>query len=231
MKIQSAVLTNGSGSIGGMTAAKNRGGLYLRARAAVTNPQTPGQTLIRTMFGGLSTAWRTLTEVQRQGWYDWAAVNPITNVFGDPVLMTGHQAFIALNTPRAQAGLDIVEDSPADFGQAVGSFVDGAPTLVIDDPDVDLTFSMKGLGLQPVGDYLTYCSVPQSPTTRFFKGPFNLLGSTPHVADTETEITFDQTKLPAVAEGQVLWIRTRLTLDDGRFNQAVIFPVTATVAP
>lgn len=231
MKIQSAVLTNGSGSIGGMTAAKNRGGLYLRARAAVTNPQTAGQTLIRESLTAISTAWRTLTETQRQGWYDWAAVNPITNVFGDPVFMTGHQAYIALNTSRIQAALPRVDESPIGFGQPAGMELDpSSPLLVIDAPDVDLTYTIK-VNDSGAGDLLIYVSKPQSATTRFFKGPYNLAKVVAAVPSTNQAVALAVGDLPSVGEGQVLWVRTRETLDDGRLGAPVVFSVVATEAP
>lgn len=230
MKIQSAILTNGSGSIGGMTAAKNRGGLYLRSRAAVTNPQTPGQTLIRTSLAMVSTTWRTLTELQREGWYDWAAVNPITNAFGDPILMTGHQAFIALNSSRVQADLPLVPDAPVGFGQPVAPRPRGNGVVLIDGDDVDYTEDVftEDPG---AGDLLTYVSKPQSQTTKFFKGPFNLLKKTPSNPGASIQVAADQTILPAVAEGQVLFFRHRLTLDDGRLSLFFISRVIVTEAP
>lgn len=231
-KIQSASITNASGSIGGMTFAKNRGGLYLRARAAVTNPQTAGQTLIRTMLTNASTTWRTLTENQRQGWYDWAAVNPRTNFAGDPLILTGHQLFIAFNTPRLQAGLPLIPDSPVDFGQPVVAILqtNALPSVVIDGDDVDLTITLKTQDPNP-GDFLLYLSKPQSPSTRFFKGPYQLINSTPAVVSGDTVITADQTVLPPVGVGSVFYYRILETLDDGRLSAPLVGSIVVTEAP
>lgn len=216
-----------------MTAAKNRGGLYLRARAAVTNPQTPGQTLIRTMLAAVSTTWRTLTEEQRQGWYDWAAVNPITNVFGDPLLMTGSQAYIALNTPRLQAGLDQVDDAPVGFGQPISPYikVGDAATLVITGAAVDLLIPLQTPEIEE-GELLTYVSKPQSQSTRFFKGPYQLLGVTSKTGGPgSTNVELDETVLPPVAAGQVVFFRVRMTTDTGRLSTPFFGSVIVTEAP
>lgn len=231
MKIQSAVLTNGSGSIGGMTAAKNRGGLYLRARAAVTNPQTAGQTLIRTMFSNVSTTWKTLTGAQRTAWENWATNSPRVNVFGNPYLMTGLQAYIALNTPRLQAGIDAVVTPPALFGRPTTPVPEGEPTLIIDTPDVNLVIPVK-FNNAIAADSLLYVSKPQNASKVFFKGPYTLLGTQPVAASAgSTNIEADETSLPPVSEGQVLFYRITYSDDDGNLSGELSGKVVATVAP
>ncbi|KKM06452.1 hypothetical protein LCGC14_1743870, partial [marine sediment metagenome] len=47
MLFKSGLITQGSGSIGGLTASHNRGGMYFRARTIPTNPATSFQTVVR----------------------------------------------------------------------------------------------------------------------------------------------------------------------------------------
>lgn len=229
MKIQSATITNASGSIGGMTAAKNRGGLYLRARAAVTNPQTAGQTLIRTVFSAASTAWRTLTSGQQEGWTNYALNSPRTNFAGDPLILTGSQMYIALNTPRMQAGIDPVATPPTVFGLPPTPYQIDPATCVITGPAVALTVSIKIDPPQMAGDTLLYVSKPQSPSTKFFKGPYNLMGTQPIAANSGgADVEADESTLPAVAVGQVLYYRITYSQDDGRLSGAVVGSVIVT---
>lgn len=113
MKFKSEVLTQASGSIGGVTYAHNRGGLYRRARSIPTNPNSDDQIIVRNYFSSLAVAWRdTLTPAQRDAWSDYAANSPVTDTLGDPLLLTGQQMYIRCNSVRLRAGAARVDDGP-----------------------------------------------------------------------------------------------------------------------
>lgn len=67
---QPLLTTELSGSIGGATASKSRGGVgYFRVRRVPSNPRTFLQSLVRATAASIAAAWRaTLTGTQRAGW-------------------------------------------------------------------------------------------------------------------------------------------------------------------
>ena len=69
MKFKSALVTQASGSVGGMTFSRNRYGMYTRAKGLPVNPNSEFQQAVRQIFSGLSSAWNgVLTSGQRSGW-------------------------------------------------------------------------------------------------------------------------------------------------------------------
>ena len=80
-----------------------------------TQPNTAAQTAIRTAVGAASTAWgATLTDAQRTAWKDFADSYPITDRLGQPLTLTGQQAFVKLNTRLINAGRAQLTEAPTD---------------------------------------------------------------------------------------------------------------------
>ena len=112
MKLLS-VLGELSGSMGDITAARNKGGMYLRFRARPTNPQTPKQTAVRERLGGLSKRWsQFLTEAQRIAWKLLADTYSVVDVLGESRNLTGIAMFNKLNGVLLNAGESVVYDPP-----------------------------------------------------------------------------------------------------------------------
>jgi len=128
MKFKSAIVTQASGSIGGLTAAHNKGGMYLRSRATPVNPQTAAQVAIRNAMSQLTTAWQeTLTAAQRDAWRTYAENVLLPDKLGEPRNIGGIGMYIRSNVPRLQAGLARVDDGPVVFDQRTFT----APTVVL----------------------------------------------------------------------------------------------------
>ncbi|MEE8539995.1 MAG: hypothetical protein V3S54_09265 [Woeseiaceae bacterium] len=87
-----------SGSIGGTVFSRNRGGSYMRLRTIPTDPNTTAQQNVRAILASQSQAWAALTIAQRAAWENFADQNPITDVLGESVLLSGHQSFVKLNS-------------------------------------------------------------------------------------------------------------------------------------
>jgi hypothetical protein len=71
MKMGAPLLTTDlSGSVGGLTASKARGGVrYFRARVRPSNPRSPDQSRQRLIQTGLAAAWRNdLSDTERATW-------------------------------------------------------------------------------------------------------------------------------------------------------------------
>ena len=103
------------GSVGDETYSRNQGGLFVRARAAPANPNTPAQQACRAVITALSQFWSgTLTDQQRSNWRQYAHQHPRANRFGDRTLTNGYTRFIRINFHRSRNDLVVpyVEPPP-----------------------------------------------------------------------------------------------------------------------
>lgn len=87
-----------SGSIGGTTFSRNRGGTYIRNRAIPLNPNTSFQINVRSILATQSQAWADQTDATRNAWANWAVQNPVINALGKSIILSGSQAFIQLRS-------------------------------------------------------------------------------------------------------------------------------------
>ena len=72
-RFQSQVYTIIRGSVGGVTYTANQWHqLIARARTSPVNPSTTNQGVIRSAMGQVSSAWKNLTDAQRQAWDEYA---------------------------------------------------------------------------------------------------------------------------------------------------------------
>lgn len=176
MLIKSGLVTQISGSFGGMTGSHNRGGLYLRARSIPVDPATTLQQAIRDAMSSLAARWRdTLTPAQRDDWRTYATNTPLLSPLGDPRDVGGLPMYTRGNVIRLQLGESVVDDAPlagvpelttpTNLALLTG---DGLLTGdLIADPWVDLG-----------GNFLAiYASRPLSAAIGFYKGPYRLIGS------------------------------------------------------
>lgn len=112
-KFISHIVTGASGSVGGTTYAKNRNGLYFRAKTAPTQPRTPAQDSVRAAFTGSAQAWRGLSEAQRAGWRALGAQVTTTDSLGQSSTLTGAQMHLSLNAVLATTGASPIQDAPS----------------------------------------------------------------------------------------------------------------------
>lgn len=177
MKIASALVTQVSGSIGGMTGSHNKGGMYLRARSMPTNPNTPLQQAVRALMQQCNQYWRaTCTATQRADWADRAANIPVVGKTGQTEYRTGMNWFVGLNVLRLQAGLAIQAAAPENNARvALGDLSIEGATAATNEFDVawgggDWDDNDDDSGL------LVYCSRPQNASVEYFKGPYQYVG-------------------------------------------------------
>ena len=216
MLVKGSMVTEMSGSLGGITAARNKGGQYLRARATPVDPNTQPQQTARAAMTQLVTAWiEDLTEQQREAWRIYAENVTTTNRLGDTISLSGQNWYIGCNTPRIRAGLARVDDAPTVYDQASLAPV----SIAVTGQDLDVTFDDTASWVNQAGSALLVQTSPQqNPTKLFYKGPFTfttaILGddTTPPVSPVGYEM--DQN----VAAGNLLYARIRLSLADGRLS-------------
>lgn len=218
MLFKSQVYTQASGSIGGVTYSRNKGGMYTRARAIPTNPNSPRQAAVRAAMANLVVQWgETLTQAQRDIWIDYAANVTVTNRLGEQVHRSAQQMFLRGCIPRVLAGLDLPTFGP--FAFDLGFFTE--PTLTIDtaNDEVDVAFEASDPWANEDGAaMIIQASRPQNPTVEFFKGPYQTAGyilgdgTTPPTSPAAITLPF------AVQAGQRVFFRVSVTREDGRLS-------------
>lgn len=221
MKITPSMLGAMSGKLGGLVAARNKGGQYFRRNAMPTNPQTPGQTANRTLFGANVNAWIQLTDADKVSWNVWAANVPFLDALGQTYHMSGQQAFI-----RAHSAL--VAGGPGPFETAPTLFDNGMPVIAMGQLDVgavagqvDYGFTIGAPGASEDGCLIVYVSRPQSLGKSFFKGPYQLAFINNGVNSTDQTVTADDVPTLmdwALAEDDYVHVRARILYADGRLT-------------
>jgi hypothetical protein len=111
-KFVSQVYSEIRGSVNGVTYARNRFGLYARAKASPVQPRTPAQTERRAQLTVLSQRWRTLSEGIRAEWRALADELTRSDTLGLTYRLTGLQAYLQFNLWRALLGLAPQDNPP-----------------------------------------------------------------------------------------------------------------------
>lgn len=217
MLFKSALVTQVSGSIGGMTGSHNRGGLYFRARTIPTDPNTLSQLLIRAAFGSIVQRWEaTLTQPQRDAWDVYAAAVPIPGPLGDPVILSGMAQYVRSNTTRIRFGLAVIDVAPIifDLGTlstvAIDSAVQAGQLVGISFTNAD-GWNVAGGGL------FVFLSRPQNVTINFFRGPYRFADFLDGAGPATTVALI--TPPFAINQGQRIFGRAVATYPDGRYTQ------------
>lgn len=217
MKIRSPIIAAGGGSLAGLTLSRNRGGIYLRARANPVNPSSGPQVAIRTIFGNLSTRWQSLTDTQRDQWTTYAINVTVTNSLGEQITLTGHQMYIRCNAARMQAGLDPIDDGPTIF--SMDSLSPVSVAFDATDQGLSVTFDITDDWVdEDTGGLLVYASRQKAPTINYFKGPYRFTGIVQGDAITPPTSPADMDSLFALTEDNAAFARVLSVRADGRIS-------------
>lgn len=224
MLIKSALLASLSGSMNGMTAARNRYGAYLRNRTIPVNPRTIAQESARDRMTQLVTAWRdALSASERTAWENYAANSPVTNRVGDRVYLTGLACYVRLNALRLQAGQARRAQAPTAFGEIALGDLSSAVTASATTANVHVDPPTGATWCTASGYMLVACSPPQPTSVNFYAGPFRYAAS---VDGTATACTVSNPYGPANA-GTKVFVRVRAFSGDGRVTPPTIVGVNA----
>jgi hypothetical protein len=101
-----------SGSYQGLTSSRNRFGQYVRTRATPVNPASTFQDAVRARLAGGASAWRLLTQTQREGWSSLGEFFQRTDSLGQTYFLTGEQAFLSVRNNLLAAGDAVLADAP-----------------------------------------------------------------------------------------------------------------------
>lgn len=211
-----------SGSIGSTTYSHNRFGQYMRSRSTPVNPNTDRQVAARNAVRSITIAWQnTLTQAQRDAWDVYAANVSWLNKFGDTVHLTGLNHFIRSNAVLVQNGIARVDIAPVIFNLATA---EGALTATASEATQDITIDGDpgGAWIGEPGAWQFYSmGLPQNGGISFFDSPWRILRATPGAGPPPFPVV-----APGVfpfAEGQRIWIRSRIARGDGRLSQFAQF--------
>ncbi len=224
MKGLPLLLTAMSGSLGGLTFAHGIGGAYVRERANPTQPNTPAQTIIKGIFGQLSTAWRSdLSATQRDDWDLYADATPLLDRLGQSFIPTGLNMYIRGNTGLLQGEFTRVDLGPVTPG--LPTFTAPAAQSIESTTNVaQITFTVGDAWVDLDENFLfIYASRGQGSSINFFKGPYQLAGVIEGDAITAPTSPAAITIPFGVKDGQKVFFRATLIDAEGRKGQDVFF--------
>ena len=219
MKIKSALITQASGSIGGLTASRNRGGMYFRARATPVNPNTPQQQVIRGFVAQLASLWAsTLTAAQRLAWEYYAALVYLPDALGEDRNVGGLGMYIRSNVPRLQAALPRVDTGPTIYN--LGDYTEPTfTTFAAATDDFGTTFdNTDAWANEDDSAMLILSSRPQNQTINYFKGPYRYAGKIDGDAITPPTSPATISAAFAFEAAQRIFVQARISRADGRLS-------------
>ena len=225
------IMTQMSGSLGGLTASHNRGGIYLRSRTIPVNPATSRQVTMRTILAFLAARWGSaLTAAQRAAWDLYGENVLVTNPLGDQVQLSGQQWYVQANATRMQAddflanavGTSVIDAGPTNFSRT--NLALGAIAVDESDDDAEVNYTADEARTQDGGFILIYQGRPTGPGVSFFAGPYRLVdvvvGQTAVPPTSPVTINPLSTLGYAVAAGQGSGWRAVASAPDGRSSPA-----------
>jgi hypothetical protein len=226
MKFKSPLFSEASGSVGGATFSHNAAGLYVRARAVPVNPNTPRQQLTRQSLALAQATWKDTVSSTREAWASYAAATPLRDSLGRELYLTGLTMFLRTYVFYNINAVDPPEIAPAEPGLAQLT----PPGVTWDETTqkVKVAFSNADLWATATGGFLSvFCSLPQSRSRNYWRGPYVRLGK---VVGSATPPTSPQSFTPPaqILGDMRLFLRFRAADGDGRLSAESFGQVDAT---
>lgn len=218
MLYKGSFVSTASGKLGGIVAARNKGGQYLRAYAKPVNPSTAYQEVVRNAIATLTSRWTSVVTLnQRARWADYAANVTTVNPLGDTGLNAALGWYCACNVPRIQSSLSVVDNGPTTFTLAtltppVGTITAAGTTASFAYTNTD------GWANEVGGALLIYASRPQSAGINFFAGPYRYAGKVAGAATPPTSPAVITLPFPSGPTGSKQFFQVRSVRADGRIS-------------
>jgi len=216
MKFKPTLITEASGSMGGLTFSHNTFGAYVRHRVIPTNPNSQDQVAIRLLMPLANAAWLVLPQATKDAWNAYAYGTPIKDKIGASIRIPGRLMFMRDFILRGQAGMIPPPVVVAHMGLA-----DLSPcTIAITAPTTgSLTFDNGDPWATTTGGFLRlFVSRGKGQGVTFCKGPYlqaaNVTGATPVPPTSPKAFTMPW----AVQAGQKVFGRVIATDAEGRLS-------------
>ena len=172
-----------SGKRGINVSQNGRYGQISRALAIPTNPRTTAQMMTRSIFATVNSAWRTLTEAQRQAWVSAAKNYQSKSRCGTSGTLTGSQLFSKINCTLLQFGQEQVTVPPAK-----PTFPDLAPQALNITTVAGVVKIALSCPTNPGENTILRAQAPQS-AGREAPGQASIIGTCPAVVAGSADIT------------------------------------------
>lgn len=215
-----ALVTDGSGKLGGHVASKNRGGSYLRTKVKPANAQTTAQMASRNALATYAQNWRGLTESQRLSFNNAVGNFPVVKN-GKTHFMSGEQLYVKLNKLIELVGGTPITTAP--LPAAIPAFTLDSATVDISDTEAELTFSAAAV---PMGYSLVVeATAPYSPGKYNVNNLFRFIGTATPAMNVADVWALYIAKFGTPTAGQKVSFRCKLVGTDtgleGLFTTAV----------
>lgn len=161
--LTTAIVADIRNKLNGSVFSKNRYGGYVRTKVTPVNPQTPAQQAARNRLSSNSSAWRSLTQAQRQAWIDAAVSFPFTDIFGNTKILSGNALFVKLNNNLLAIGAPTISAPPTPV--AVPDFAINSVDFSAGGPSVEAIVSIATM---PAGFKMLARTTPQIPASQLF---------------------------------------------------------------
>lgn len=207
IKLSSIGITAISGKAGGSVFSRNRGGEYFKNFVMPTNTITQARQAVRAVFGSLASAWRTLTQSERNTWIEQAPNYLRTNAFGDQKQLQPNALFVGQNTNLLNAGLDQINEITAP--QGTNGVVSAGPSqfdLASGVPSWDFAFNLEADNSSALNanHYVLEATPPHSLSRRNVQNEYRVLAKSVDLAvNPPSGSTISQTTFFADADDAV----------------------------
>lgn len=150
-----AIISEIRNKIAATVYSKNGAGAMIRNRVTPINRRSTTQTAQRQTLASLASAWRGLSQAQRDGWDAAAPSFPQTDSLGQSVILTGEQLYVRCNANLILTGNSQITAAPIPTSfsvLAIGAItVTASAFTVAFTPDpVDTGFSLVTRATRPV---------------------------------------------------------------------------------
>lgn len=217
-----AIVVAMSGKLGGHVFAKNTGGAYMRTKTTPTNPQTVFQTVVRSIFAAISSAWSALTDAQRTSFRDKVPEYARTDVFGDLKNPTGKALYQRLNQ-----NLEISEQ--AQIQVAPNPTVIPSALITFSNYIIAATFSFTTTGDSTGSQILVFATPALSQGTAFVKNKLRQISVLPGGVDVNVDIrTAYEDRFGAGVVGDNIFIAAKYINVNGQASPLQTFKVLVT---
>lgn len=212
-----------SGAIGGTVWSHNRSCVYIRNRSIPVNPNTDRQVDVRNAVRALSIRWETvLTQLQRDAWDTYAANVSWMNRLGQTIHLTGLNHYVRSNTNLQIFSIAVQDAAPVIFDIAAAEATLGCAASEATQV-YTITFDDTAAWASEDNAYqFFFAGLPQNGSRKFFGGPWRYLhalnGSVAAPQVSPAVVPAGNTPWP-FAQGQRLWLRSRILRADGRLSQ------------
>lgn len=172
----SALVSEMRNKLNGSVLSKNRYGSYVRNKVTPVNPQTSYQLNQRAILSSLSSAWRGLTQAQRDEWQEAANNQPITDIFGDTKILSGQAFFVSRNLNLVGSGTPLISapGQPVNVPLvSISSMSVGVVAGVLDAAEFTISPAAVPAGYK----LIVYATPGYSPGKSFVKNQYRKLGT------------------------------------------------------